>query len=104
MTTEPQMTLDQFLDELRANRGNWTWSLEYGCMIRGKRGLGLTTDLCCPITSLATRLQLHQYWKGAMQLGLAWCDAERIVLAADHAAMADPTLRRRLLEAVGLSS
>lgn len=103
MTTEPQMTIDQFLDELRANRAGWIWHLEFNCMLRGKRGSGLTTDLCCPITSLANRLQLHQYWKGAMQLGLSWSDAEQIVMAADNSWSADPTLRRRLLEAVGLA-
>ncbi len=101
------MTLDEFIERLKAVAPEYHWTLVNGERIRG-RWLKSYDVGCCPITAVdpSRRSAMNARDVAAHRLHLNSVDADAIMEAADEICVgkkAAAALRRRLLEAVGLA-
>ena len=93
------MTISEFCEKLKFVGTNWHVSGGANGPIRGEIMDGVR---CCPITAVAETNHLGEAVTYGECLGLSTEDASEIVKAADGYEEYSMSLRRQLLDAVGL--
>ena len=105
------MTIDEFMEKLAAAKGLGKWEVcegeEIRCTIRGPK-TGAMVE-CCPLTAVwlndgVGRLYVgvDEAWRVGDTIGMDEADTKCVIDSADSEGWADPAVRQRILEAVGL--